>query len=265
MTSHDKWFDRWNASNTSAACVVRVTNQCNQQCIHCAFRSGPKYIDHMSTATCEEINRWIPSKIAPNIMGGEITVLRDYPEMLIALAKDRDYIRIVTNGQWSRKSRTRKKFVTAMSILAKICKTVDVAVSTDKWHDRIWPDALDIIRTECPNIVVIDPGHLDKTAIVPIGRAWDNNLALNSEKWTQCTIMTNMIISENGMICRCPFGYFPWKHFTETSWHEAQEYVWRWRSEQLNEGMTCDSCMKRNKSTKRQSGKIYAYIRSLVR
>jgi hypothetical protein len=193
-------------------------------------------------------------------MGGEITILHNYPEILYVLAKNRNHIRIVTNGQWFRIFTIRKNFIKTINSLTEICKEVDVAISTDKWHKHTWPKAFEIMQNNCPKVTLVDPGNLPVSEIVPVGRAWDNNIVPDPQKWARCNTMGNMFISEDGMVCKCPFGYFPWKHFTETSWYEAKEYVLNWRSEQLTRGMTCCSCMEHDQSIRLSREKIHAKV-----
>lgn len=180
-----------------------------------------------------------------NIMGGEFTILDDYPEMLVALARGRHGIRLVTNGFWA--DEDADKFFDAMrQIHEASCQTIDVAVSNDHWHKQSGDHATNLLVDNNPGINVIHTEDLKVSMgnITPIGRAWDNNLIPRTKLWGSCQLMCNMIITEDGMISRCPFGYFPWKHFSETTWADAQEYIWGWRSEKLAEGMNCHLCMK---------------------
>lgn len=244
MTSYDYWYNKWKAHHASNACIVRLTNRCNQQCRHCAFRSGPYQIGNMSVETCEKINEWIPSRVIPNIMGGEVTILANYPNLLIALSQGRKKIRIVTNGFWSRDSIEIRKFVKAMEQVGGVCKNIEVAVSDDHWHLCLGDRATKILEEQCPDITIVETYDLGVEKITPVGRAWDNQIVPQPENWASCQVMSNLLIIEDGMICRCPFGYLPWKHFTETTWHDAQEYVWGWRSEEIADGMSCHSCME---------------------
>lgn len=243
MISHDKWYKKWNASSVNSACIIRVTNRCNQRCTHCAFRSGPDCVGQMSIETCKKINTWVPAGIVMNIMGGEVTFLANYPEILVALASRRRRIRLVTNGYWG--DHDSDKFFDAIKkVKENSCKNVDVAISNDDWHKKGSYKARTLLQKNNLGIGVIDIPHLSIYDITPIGRAWDNNLTINDHIPCSCKTMCNMIITEDGMLCRCPYGYFPWKHFSETTWFDAQEYIWGWRSEKLADGMDCISCMK---------------------
>jgi hypothetical protein len=200
-------------------------------------------IGQMSTSACEELNAWVPKKINLNIMGGEITILENYPEMLVALSTGRGRIRLVTNGFWG--GRGTDTFFDAMrQIQAASCPRIEVAVSQDSWHDKPSHKAISLLKDNNMGIPIIEPGDSSVNDIVPVGRAWDNNLGGYKNTVSRCEDMCNMTITENGMICKCPFGYFPWRHFNETTWEEAQEYVYNWRSEQLKAGMNCRLCME---------------------
>lgn len=243
MTSHDEWYNIWNANTLANACIVRITNQCDQECRHCCFRSGPNNIGQMSVKTCEGINAWVPKKILLNIMGGEITVLFNYPEMLVALARDRYDIRLVTNGFWAGRN-NNKFFNTMKQIKAASCPNINVAVSQDRWHKYKRPGYLAASLLRKSNHGINLSTSTNWSDITPVGRAWDNNLLSSNSQIRSCEEMSNITITEDGMVCRCPFGYFPWKHFSETTWDEAQDYVWGWRSEELANGMNCNMCME---------------------
>jgi len=177
-------------------------------------------------------------------MGGEVTVLDNYPEMLVALSSGRDRIRLVTNGFFANTVADIGRFVGAMEELVAVCEHIEVAVSEDQWHSSPGDRAVKLLDENDLGVELVQTGDLGIDDIIPIGRAWDNGLAPRGTVQCSCERMCNMIITEDGMIGRCPFGYFPWKHFSETIWGDAQEYVWGWRSEKLAEGMNCHLCME---------------------
>lgn len=249
MTSHYEWYDKWIDSSKSSACVVRMTNQCDQRCKHCCFRSGPDQIGQLSVKTCGRINAWVPKKVVLNIMGGEFSVLDNYPEMLVAISRGRSDIRLVTNGFWA--SDNPNKFYDAIKQMQDAgCPEIDVVVSHDSWHGKHGDLAISLLEANNTGITLIKTGELGVDDITPIGRAWDNGIAPNGNIQCSCQSMCNMIITEDGMLGRCPFGYMPWKHFSETTWADAQDYIWGWRSEKLAEGMNCHLCMEIVKASK---------------
>lgn len=244
MTSHDEWYERWSNGSLSTACILRITNRCDQRCRHCCFRSGPEYSRQMSVGMCERINAWVPKRVLFNIMGGEFTVLDNYPELLVALARGRNCVRLVTNGFWADKSDPDKFFDAMRQVKDSPCPEIDVAVSQDHWHEKQSHRAVLLLKNNDLGVNLIEPGDLGVDDITPVGRAWDNHIIPRGNVQCSCESMSNMIITEDGMLGRCPFGYFPWKHFSETTWVDAQEYIWGWRSEKLSEGMNCHTCME---------------------
>jgi len=241
-------ISRWSTSAISNACVIRVTNQCDQRCDHCCFRSGPENVGHMSVEMCKRLNSWIPPIVVMNIMGGEFTILRDYPDMLLALAKGRDHIRMVTNGFWAHDKLRIRKFMSTMEQLVDVCGEVDVAVSGDKWHTKSGQPAMDILADNDVGVNYVRHDYV--VDLSPIGRAWDNKLEAE-QNTASCLVMCNMMIREDGMICRCPYGYFPLQQFEETSWYNAREQIWHWRAERLRKDVFCVDCMEEvSKTTK---------------
>jgi hypothetical protein len=207
----------------------------------------------MSVKMCERINAWVPRHVVLNIMGGEFSILEDYPEILVALSRGRNHIRLVTNGFWADKGR-EKFFQTMKQIKLASCKTIDVAVSVDSWHKKSNGDAVKFLKESDMGICLIKPPNLSIADITPVGRAWDNGIVPDYDIQCSCESMCSMTITEDGMLSRCPFGYFPWKQFNETTWDDAQDYIWGWRSEKLAEGMNCHLCMETVKAA--QCGKL---------
>lgn len=240
-TSRKFLLGRWKRSSISNACVIRVTNQCDQKCDHCAFRSSPENVGHMSVEMCKRINNWLPLSVVMNIMGGEFTILKEYPLILLALAEGRDRVRMVTNGFWARDKRKIRKFMSTMEQLKEVCPLVEVAVSGDKWHVKSGQPAVDILKDNDVGIELVK--HSWEIELIPMGRAWDNNLPTH-EGIASCKTMCNLFIREDGMICKCPYGYFPLQQFDETSWFNIQEQIWFWRAGGLVEEMICKSCMQ---------------------
>ncbi|UCG02558.1 MAG: hypothetical protein JSW11_00915 [Candidatus Heimdallarchaeota archaeon] len=241
--NYDYWYNVWRNSKESSACIVRVTNKCDQQCRHCAFRSSPYNTGQISIDNCAKINKWLPEKIVMNIMGGEFSILHDYESILIALSQYRLKVGIVTNGFWSKNKHEISRFISTIKTITKTCNEVIVCVANDQWHKK-YPQTESLLRKNKLDIEIQIKEELPIHKIVRIGRAWDNKINKSTSNHQSCRIMSNLTIIENGMITRCPYGYFPWRHFTETSWYDAQEYIWGWRSEKLSEGMTCSLCME---------------------
>lgn len=229
-------LSEWKNSSLSTACVIRITNWCNERCEHCAFRSGQKS-DNMSVSVAKKINEWMPLDVAKNIMGGELTLLDNYPDLLLALSENTERVRVVTNGQWSRHG-NQKKFLDIIRRISSAGTIIDVCVSDDKYHrsgdgkfaKKILQDA---------KIDMVDTGEI---TLVPVGRAWDNQLC-DGHTIASCKYQCHMTIIENGNLTICPYGYFPFGYFSNTTWDKANSLIMETRLDWLNHGMTCSSCM----------------------
>lgn len=248
MTSHDQWFSKWQHNTWTNEFIARVTNQCNERCSHCCFRSGPECVGQLSVRDCELLNVWLPSRVRMNIMGGEFTILPDYPDILMALTSGRQRAAIVTNGQWAYDVHAIHTFLSSIDAVCEVCDEVLVAISDDKWHQKFGRRAQRLYREHNPKAKLIYGVEIPDDKLLPLGRAWDNKLASKVfEVCCGCCRETGQLTAiETGMITLCPMGYFPWKHFSEVSYDDAREYVWRWRAEQLDLGMDCFSCMERD-------------------
>lgn len=252
MTTHDEWLKIWKASEIANACLIRVTNQCDQKCKHCSSRSGPECIGQMTVDMCEKINIWTPCGVFFNVMGGEFSVLDNYPELLLALVKNKRHIRLVTNGFWAHQD--PDKFLDTLKKIKNetTCQKIEITVSSDIFHrPEQSKHAITLLMDNKDWLMTDTTVGFDTKDVSPIGRAWDNNICPMDTVKCDCHNMCNMTIIENGMVCICPFGYFPWKHFEQTTWEEAQEYIWSWRAEQLVKETTCDTCMKIDASDRR--------------
>ena len=244
MTDGSRWFNRWMFDSVSNACIVRVTNQCNEKCRHCAFRSGPDRVGQLSAKTCEKINAWVPMSVKLNIMGGEFSILDNYPSLLVAIAEGRKDIHLVTNGFWAHNN-IDKFFGAMIDVKDVLSGNVSISVSSDSWHRTRGLFAQQLLKDIGEYVATVETDELHDEAIVPVGRAWDNNVATTRNHLCACKQMCNMIITEDGMLCKCPFGYFKWKHFSETTWENAQRDILLWREEMLQDGMNCNGCMEK--------------------
>ena len=249
MPTYDHWFDKWNNNIWTNEFVARVTNKCNERCKHCCFRSGPEYVGQLSVKDCDTLNSWLPKHIRMNIMGGEFTILPEYPEILTALAHNRPKTAIITNGQWADDQHATQKFLSSIDSVCEVCAEVLVAISDDKWHQKFSKRAQRLFREYNSKAKLISGVNIPDNKLLPLGRAWDNHLfSKNFEVCCGCCRETGqLMVIETGMITLCPMGYFPWKHFSKINYHEARKHVWKWRAEQLDLGMDCFSCMELDK------------------
>lgn len=242
MEDTDIIWKKWEFSKKSNQCIIRLTNKCDQQCKHCCFRSGPQYNEVMSLKMCHEINIWVPKNIQLNIMGGEVTILENYPELLMALSKDRSCIRIVTNGFGIKND--RDKFFKSIYNIKKMygCQ-ISIAISNDIWHKPIPINMVEILRNKYLDLIFETNTDLLDNELYMVGRAFDNKIGPTTKGRALCKPCSSITIIENGILMKCPVGYFEFKHFHETTWEEAETEILQWRSKELKRGMDCYHCM----------------------
>lgn len=243
--SNINWFERWTTNQWKNEFIVRVTNKCSDRCQHCCFRSGPECVGSISVDDCLKLNIWLPQNIRMNVMGGEVTVLDNYADILFSLLGGRTNGAIITNGQWVNNEIAATNFFRVINDLDNVCGDLCVAISNDKWHQQYSRRALRLFRENCPSVKLIPGVDINPDQLLPLGRAWDNKLssAISTSQCGCCRETGQLMVIETGKICLCPMGYFEWKYFWEIDYAKAQEYVWIWRSNQLDNGMDCDKCM----------------------
>jgi len=249
---NDQWYSKWNSNVWANEFVARITNRCNERCPHCCFRSGPECAGHLSINDSQLLNTWLPSHVRMNVMGGEFTIIPDYPEILMALVSGRPKAALVTNGQWAYDEQATRTFLSSVDAVCEVCDEVLVAISDDRWHQKFNKRAQRLYREHNPKAKLIYGVDIPDDKLLPLGRAWDNKLASRSfEVCCGCCRETGqLMVLETGMVTLCPMGYFPWKHFGKVSYDDARSHVWRWRAEQLDLGMDCFSCMERDKRSR---------------
>jgi len=178
-------------------------------------------------------------------MGGEFSILHNYPDILVALCENRDRIRLTTNGAWGRSEKETNKFFDCIdNINASGCVYINITISTDRWHEPLCHKAVEILQNRIVDADWCSLGDYGIDDLTPVGRAWDNKLIPEGPVQCFCATAPSLIITEDGMIHKCPFAYFQWKHFSETTWQDEKKYVWDWRATELAGGMTCVSCME---------------------
>jgi len=192
-----------------------------------------------------EISDWVTNQsVAINVMGGEFTLIPNYPDIVWALVKNRHVIYIVTNGGWITSDKETERFVELIRRLAerpeRKCSGSKfiVGVSVDEFHVDYGTAVCDVLRNE--NVTLVVGTHAGN--ILPVGRAWDNGI--NIEKpTTSCDDGPSMTVTEDGMLHYCIFGNTPYKMFHEVTYEQAKRAVFEWRAKRVIEGMTCQDCM----------------------
>jgi hypothetical protein len=194
--------------------TVRITTKCTQACEHCCWSSSPKKNDMMTVEVARDIQRFLDANdiwyVA--IMGGEIFCHPQWEEIITILSKGREYVRIVTNGDW-----------VGTDFLDRLPAPIDrftIAISRDKWHTNT--NVVAAIK-ECKDkgfrCRVANPEEEDDdNTITPVGRG-EFHYGLYSSFACFCHNPEKhytFLIDEEGKVYKCGFG--TWDYAT------VQEY-----------------------------------------
>jgi hypothetical protein len=192
--------------------TVRITTRCTQACGHCCFRSGPDRSEMMTVETARAVADFLDSNdiwyVA--LMGGEIFCNPDWAEIVNVISAGRDYVRVVTNGDWAgtdflgRLEGPREKYT--------------IAISRDRWHTNRNVDAA---IAECEErgfrCRVTTPEEDNLENIVPAGRG-DLHYGLYSSFGCYCRNPEKkytFLIDEGGEIHKCGFGVWGYSNVSE--------------------------------------------------
>ncbi len=233
--------------------LIRLTNFCNETCDHCVFRSGPEFNTHLTEELADQINRWIPPTPA-NIclLGGEITLVPHYPELVRILSRGIDQVGIVTNGIFARSDKTFDRFLETIKSLSN--RIVTIRLSQSQFHSTSYgQEAFDKLMQKFENSSKKRHVQLARNStIIPFGRAYDNRVwfrspntlnPINIVQGAMCeSQVDNIFIDEEGFIHSCPLGGARYKHVSEDSFHKIQKEVRDWQLYRMERGMTCLSC-----------------------
>lgn len=197
--------------------TVRLTAKCCYQCAHCCFECGPHREERMSLAIAQKTAAVMgPHSLWFNVMGGELTLLDDYPDLLTAL--NVVPLRIVTNGWWVKSHQRREQFLAVVRELGKT-QHIHVGVSRDRFHPPgIGEEAANFLYSQGVNddwsfSATKDPEQEAK-AVAPVGRAWLNEIGddflrmfgVYCHAHDRCQSMT---VLEDGTVTFCMFGAWP--------------------------------------------------------
>lgn len=226
--------------------MVRLTNFCNETCNHCVFRSGPDFRTHMTEELADQINAWIPKSLTTNVtmVGGELTLLPNYPELMQTLCQGIDQAGIMTNGVFVKNDKSFNRFLE--TIINLPIRNLTVRVSQSQYHTteyglKAYEKLLKALE-EVDNRWVQFSGHL--THIIPFGRAFDNSIGqiIITDAMCESALGNVTFIDEEGFIHLCPMGNSRHKHISEDSYDNIRIETRNWQTYKVERGMTCLSC-----------------------
>lgn len=199
--------------------TVRLTTKCVYQCAHCCFECGPKRTEVMSLDVARQVRETFEGHVARlKVMGGEITLLPNYEQLLDALHFTA--LRIVTNGWWVNSEKARTKLLSVVRALTSDGPAVYLGISRDRFHPPgvgdqaiAWLQSQIQFNEDWGFTATKDPEE-EERAIAPVGRAFDNELGDPMMRMfgAYCTAHRanqSMLVLEDGTVTYCPFGAFP--------------------------------------------------------
>ena len=199
--------------------IVRLTARCQNTCRHCCYECGPQRTEVMPLATAQQVRTCFAGQVTwLNVMGGELTLLPNYPELLDALHFVP--LRVVTNGWWVDDERARAKLLDTVRTLSHAGPPVYLGISRDRYHppgvgDRAhaWLTEQIQYQDDWGFTATKDPLEEEK-AIAPVGRAWQNDLGDDLLRMfgAYCRAhehRQSMTVLEDGSVTYCPFGAWP--------------------------------------------------------
>lgn len=232
--------------------IVRLTNFCNERCKHCVYRSSPEFKTHLTPELAKMIHQWMPRSHITNItaMGGELTLIPNYPELIKILFDGIDQGGIMTNGIFVRNDEAFDTFVDV--VRSVITRQFTVRVSQTQYHsDKEYGikayEKLRLIFENKTGRFVQFSGYQE--TIVPFGRAFDNGIGI--EKWrchpqlgAMCDITMGkiLLIDEEGFVHLCPLGESRHEHISHDSYDNMYKNIRKWRKDRIEKGMNCLSC-----------------------
>jgi len=192
--------------------TIRITTRCTQACGHCCFGSSPKRNEMMTVDTARSVARFLD---AHNIwyaalMGGEVFCNPDWAEIVNIIAAGRDYVRLVTNGDWAGTD--------FLDHLEDHREKLVIAISRDRWHTNRHVDAA-IAECEARGFryTVTSEEEDNLENIVPAGRG-DLHYGLYSSFGTYCSNPDKkytFLIDEEGEVYKCGFGVWDYANVSE--------------------------------------------------
>jgi hypothetical protein len=199
--------------------TIRLTTKCCYTCEHCCFECGPKRTEAMSLDIARQVRSCFEGHVTwLNVMGGEITLLPNYEELLDALHFTT--LRIVTNGWWVNNAKARTKLLSVVRKLTSEGFPVYFGISRDRFHpagvgDKAmkWLQSQIKVNEDWGFTTTKDPKE-EERAIAPVGRAYDNYLGdpiltMFSAFCAAHRANQSMTVLEDGRVTFCEFGAWP--------------------------------------------------------
>lgn len=199
--------------------TVRLTAKCLYQCAHCCFECGPKRSEVMSLATALEVRKTFEGHVSwLNCMGGELTLLPNYEQLLDALHFVP--LRIVTNGWWVNAAKACEKLLSVVRSLSASGAPVYIGISRDRHHPAgVGDKAMEWLRSQTAfnedwGFTATKDLDEEERAIAPVGRAFQNELGdemlrMFSAYCSAHKHRQSMTVLEDGVVTYCPFGAWP--------------------------------------------------------
>ena len=230
--------------------TIRLTNFCNETCEHCVYRSGPSNKVHLTEKMSQQLNGWIPKKRNSNIcvFGGEVSLIPGYERLMQNIFRGHYQGGVITNGVFVKKRTAFNRFIRMVLDLDVQAFTIRVSQSQFHSKDRYGQEAFEKLKRSFQHErhvfvqLVQDLG----LRIIPVGRAYDNNIPTQLQNESMCSIASNnhVFVDENGMIHWCPLGESPHKHFLQCDYHETRKKIMEWRTEITSQGANCLLCSR---------------------
>jgi hypothetical protein len=200
--------------------TVRLTTKCPYQCAHCCFECGPKRHERMTVEIARQVRTCFEGHVSwLNVMGGEITTIPNYPDLLEAMHFVP--LRIVTNGWWVTLEQPRQKFLATVRKLSSSGPPIYIGISRDRFHPAgVGDRAFAWLESQNPGFkedwgftATKDPKE-EERAVAPVGRAYNNELGDDMLRMfgAYCHAHQSnqsMTVLENGAVTYCNFGAWP--------------------------------------------------------
>jgi hypothetical protein len=182
-------------------------------------------------------------------MGGEITLIPNYPELVQILYRGIDQGGMMTNGVFVKNDKAFDTFVETIKNLRNRSFTVRVSQtqyhSTEGYGAEAYKKLAKIFKDIEGRFIQIT-SHLDP--VVPLGRAFDNNIGVDHwrchpQLGAFCEIERQpMFVDEKGFVHRCSLGNSRHKHISDNSFDTIKKEIVAWRQHRIERGMNCLAC-----------------------